>query len=164
MRTEANDYWKLFKPSACSVDLKGTTQEEIFGELVANFVKAKVLDGACASDAVRALRDREALASTGVGQQVAIPHVKLAVLEEPIFSLSIHRTGVEWASLDGGPVTIFFTALRPERPGKRYDPDRHLDMMRWISTLGRDADFRRFAMAVATKKDLVDLLKEKAEE
>jgi len=50
--------------------------------------------------------------------------------------------------------------LRPERQGARYNPEKHLDMMRWISHLGRDADFRRFATGVTTKKGLVDLLRE----
>jgi mannitol/fructose-specific phosphotransferase system IIA component (Ntr-type) len=41
-----------------------------------------------------------------------------------------------------------------------HDPDRHLEMMRWIARLGRDGDFRRFAVRVKTKTELVDLLKE----
>jgi mannitol/fructose-specific phosphotransferase system IIA component (Ntr-type) len=95
-----------------------------------------------------------------VGQHVAIPHVKLTDIAEPIFSLSLHPAGVEWSSLDGQAVTILFTVIRPERPGARYDPDRHLGMMRWISQLSRDGDFRRFALGVSTKKELVELLRE----
>jgi len=163
VQTEAKDYWKLFKPAACSVTLKGTTQEQVFEELIDNFVKAKLLALQLRGAALRALVEREAMASTSVGQRVAIPHVKLVGIREPIFSLSIHPRGLEWSSLDGAPVSILFTVLRPERAGERYDPERHLDMMRWISTLGRDADFRRFALGVSTKKALVDLLREKSE-
>jgi PTS system fructose-specific IIC component len=160
MQTEAKDYWKLFKPAACSLHLAGTTKEEVFEELVDNFVKARCLASTLRGPALRALLEREGLASTGVGQRVAIPHVKLLGLEEAIFSLSLHPAGIAWSSLDGEPVTILFTVLRPERPGARYNPERHLDMMRWISQLGRDADFRRFAQGVTTKKALVDLLRE----
>jgi mannitol/fructose-specific phosphotransferase system IIA component (Ntr-type) len=160
MQTEAKEYWKLFRPAACSLKLVGKTKEQVFAELVDNFVKAKSLAEGLRDPALRALVEREGLASTGVGQRVAIPHVKLAGLEEPIFSLSLHARGIEWASLDGEPVTILFTVLRPERPGARYNPERHLEMMRWISQLGRDADFRRFAAAATTKKELVDLLRE----
>ena len=160
MQTEARDYWKLFKPSACSLRLQAETKEEVFAELVDNFVKAKCLDVELASQARRALLEREALASTGVGQHVAIPHVKLVGLDEAIFSLSLHPHGIEWSALDGESVTILFTVLRPERKSERYDPERHLDMMRWISNLSRDADFRRFAVGVTTKKGLVDLLRE----
>jgi mannitol/fructose-specific phosphotransferase system IIA component (Ntr-type) len=160
MQTEAKEYWKLFKPAACSLKLAGTTKEEVFQELVENFVKAKCLDAGLSGPALRALIEREELASTGVGQHVAIPHVKLTGIAEPIFSLSLHPAGVEWSSLDGQAVTILFTVIRPERPGTRYDPDRHLGMMRWISQLSRDGDFRRFALGVSTKKELIDLLRE----
>jgi len=160
MQTEARDYWKLFKPAACSLRLEGGTKEAVFAELVDNFVKAKILENGLATPARRALLEREALASTGVGQHVAIPHVKLVGLEEAIFSLSIHPRGIEWSALDGQSVTILFTVLRPEKKSERYDPERHLDMMRWVSNLSRDADFRRFAVGVTTKKALLDLLRE----
>lgn len=160
MQTEAKEYWRLFKPAACSLRLAGSTREEVFQELVGNLVKAKCLEASLEEAALKALLERENLASTGVGQSVAIPHVKLAGLEEPIFSLSLHPQGIEWASLDGAPVTILFGVLRPDRPGARYVPERHLDIMRWISQLSRDADFRRFAATVTTKKGLVDLLRE----
>ena len=162
MALDTKDYWKLFKPAACHLKLSGHTKGEVFGELVDNFVKAKLLAEPLRASALRALLEREAMASTGVGQHVAIPHVKLIGLEEAIFSLSVHPSGVDWASLDGAPVTILFTVLRPERPSARYDPERHLDMMRWISQLGRDGDFRRFAVGVSTKKELVDLVREKS--
>lgn len=160
MHAPAKDYWKLFKPAACSIKLKGDTQEAVFGELVTNLIRGKVLAPELSEPAVAALLERERLASTGIGQHVAIPHVKLAGLEEAAMSLSIHPDGVEWASLDGEPVNILFTVLRPERAGERHDPDRHLDMMRWVSKLGRQSDFRRFSMNVANRTELVALLKE----
>jgi len=160
MQTEAKEYWKLFKPAACSLGLSATTREQVFTEIVENLVKAKCLDAKLKPAAQRALAEREALASTGIGQGVAIPHVKLAALEEAVFSLSLIPRGIEWAALDGQSVSIFFTVLRPDRANSRHNPERHLDMMRWISQLGRDPDFRRFALGVSTKKALVELLRE----
>lgn len=156
----AAEPWKLFRPTACSVDLVGTSREEVFGELVGNFVSARCLAAAQQKSALKALLEREVVASTGVGQRVAIPHVKLPGLEEALFSISLHRAGIDWASIDGQPVSIFFTVLRPEKASAQHDPERHLEMMRWISQLARDADFRRFAQAVKSKKALVDLLRE----
>ena len=160
MKTQSKDYWKLFKASACALKLKGTTQADVFEELVDQLIKGKVIGKDLREPALQALREREALASTGVGQNVAIPHVKLPGIDEVAVGLSVHPEGVEWSSLDGDPVHIFFTVLRPERPGDRFDPERHLDMMRWISALGREPDFRRFARAATTRTELVELLKE----
>ncbi len=160
MQTQAKDYWKLFKPSACNLRLKGANQEAVFEELVENFVKAKLLSESLRRSAVQAYLERENLASTGVGQSVAIPHVKLLGIEEAVFGLSLHPAGVNWSALDGAPVHLFFAVLRPARPSDRFDPDRHLDMMRWISSLVREADFRRFARQVSKRSDLVELLRE----
>ena len=162
MQTEAKDYWKLFRASSCSVRLEGSTKEEVFEELIENFIKAGAMAEDLRQAALEALIAREAIASTGVGHRVAIPHVKLVGLSEAVLSLSTHPDGVEWDSLDGEPVAIFFTVLRPEKPTERYHPDRHLDIMRWISLLSRDNDFRRFVLGAATRKDLLDLLREKS--
>jgi mannitol/fructose-specific phosphotransferase system IIA component (Ntr-type) len=160
MPIEAKEYWRLFKPAACSLRLAGANREQVFAEIVENLVKAKCLESRLRAGAQRALLERESLASTGIGQGVAIPHVKLVGLEEAVFSLSLVPAGLDWAALDGQSVSILFTVLRPERASARYDPERHLDMMRWVSQLGRDPDFRRFALGVTTKKDLVELLRE----
>ena len=154
------NYWKLFKPKSCSVRLKAGTKEAALVEVVANMVEAEVLPADLRADAVEALLARERTASTGVGMNVAIPHVKLAGIERAACSLSVHAGGLAWQAVDGAPVHLLFTVLRPDKAGVGHDPERHLDMMRWIARLSRDADFRRFATRVKTKTELVDLLKE----
>ncbi len=162
MPTETSDFWKLFKVKSCSIALNGTDCASIFQELVDNLVKSEVLPGEFRDAAVAAFLEREELASTGLGTSVAIPHVKVKGLEKVAVSLSVHAQGVEWNALDGERVRLFFTVIRPDRPGDQHDPERHLSMMKWIAKLARNADFRRFALAAKTKKELVDLLKERA--
>ena len=156
------DYWKLFKAKPCSVGIKASEQTEVFQEIVTNLVKAGVLDESLSEAANRALMERESLASTGLGRNVAIPHVKLKGIEQPVISISIHKTGVDWNALDGEQVQIFFTVLRPESATSLHDPEKHLAMMKWVAKLAQNGDFRRFAIAAKTKKELVDLVKEKA--
>jgi hypothetical protein len=50
--------------------------------------------------------------------------------------------------------------LRPERAGDQHDPEKHLEMMRRIAKLGRDADFCRFAQRAKKKTDLIEPLRE----
>ena len=157
---ETTNYWKLFKPKACSISLSSNAKEDVLSEIVTNLVKGGALDAKLEAAALEALLKREQLASTGVGMNVAIPHVKLAGLDRAVAALSVHAEGVEWAAVDGEPVTVFFTVLRPENPGANHDPEKHLEMMRWIARLGRERDFRRFALQATTRTQLVDLLKE----
>lgn len=155
-------FWKQFKPKACSLKLKAATQELALAELVENLIGSECLDEALRADAVAALIERERSGSTGVGMNVAIPHVKLKGLERVACSVSLAPAGIEWHAIDGAPVQIVFAVLRPEKVGPQHDPEKHLEMMRWIARLSRDADFRRFALGVKTKTELVDLLKEKS--
>lgn len=161
-RTGTMTFWKLFKAKSCSLTLSGTTKDEVLVELVDALIEGGSIEADLRADVLKALRDREDLATTGVGQNVAIPHVKIGGLERAVASLSIHPAGVEWAAVDGEPVQVLFTVLRPAEEGPQYDPETHLEMMRWISRLSRERDFRSFALQATTRTQLVDLLKEMA--
>lgn len=156
-------FWKLFKPKACSITLCGASKDDVLREVVDALVKAGALDASLADAAHVALIERERMASTGVGQSVAIPHVKLAGLTHAVASLCVHANGVEWAAVDGDDVHVLFTVLRPDKPTEGHDPERHLEMIRWIARLARSSDFRAFALQAKTRTALVDLLKEMSE-
>ncbi|MBL8857901.1 MAG: PTS sugar transporter subunit IIA [Planctomycetes bacterium] len=153
---------KAFKAKCCALDLSAASKESVLEEVVDLLLSADALPASLRSAALAALVEREGVGSTGVGANVAIPHVKLKGLETAVCSLAIHPAGVEWAAIDGAPVSIIFTILRPDRPTDKHDPTKHLEMMQWIARLSRDADFRRFAMQVSTKTALIDLLEEKS--
>jgi PTS system nitrogen regulatory IIA component len=91
---------------------------------------------------------------------VAIPHVKLKALDRVVCTLAIHGAGLEWSAVDAQPVHIFFAVLRPERDNEQYNEKDHKEMMSWIASLARSADFRSFALQAKKKSDQRDLLKE----
>ena len=155
-----SQFWKHFKTKSCSVALKSNSKADVLQEIVANLVSGGALPAELSAAAMEALQERERLASTGVGMNVAIPHVKLAGLTRAVANLSVHHEGVDWAAVDGESVSVFFTVLRPDQAGEEHDPETHLEMMRWIARLARKQDFRRFSLQAKTKKELVDLLKE----
>ena len=86
----------------------------------------------------------------------------ILIFAPPRRSNGATRISVRMGGADGEPVQVLFTVIRPARSGEFHDPDRHLEMMRWIARLGRDQDFRRFALQARTRTQLVDLLKEMA--
>ncbi|MBL8862692.1 MAG: PTS sugar transporter subunit IIA [Planctomycetes bacterium] len=156
------EFWKLFKTKHCTTKLVAPTKELVLEEITDLLVDAGGLEAAARPETLRALLEREKLGSTGVGAHVAVPHVKVRGIERAVCSLAIHPEGLPWAAVDSLPVHVVFTVLRPEKAGDAHDPERHLEMMRWIARLSRDADFRRFAIRVKTKIELIDLLKEKS--
>lgn len=156
------DWHKRFKSKGCTLKLKATSKEEALNEMVDQLLSSSLLKPDLEDAARKALAAREELASTGVGMNVAIPHVKLEGIDEALFSLAVAPDGLEWQAVDGAPVQIIFVVLRPEEPTDLHDPEEHVEIMRWIAGLARDADFRGFALQAKTKAELVGLLKEMA--
>ena len=88
------NWWKQFKAKSCSVKLKGSDKSEVLQAVVEQLSKAGDLDDKLAKKASQALTDREALASTGVGMNVAIPHVKTELVNEFVGVLGRSRDGI----------------------------------------------------------------------
>jgi excisionase family DNA binding protein len=63
-----------------------------------------------------ALKAREDLCSTGVGEGVAIPHARNAMVglvSKPVIAFGRHPKGIEFGALDGKPVHLFFLLCAP---------------------------------------------------
>ena len=153
-------FWKEFKSKSCSSRLKADVKEQVLEEIVDLLVKGGELEGSLRDEALDALLSREKMASTGVGMNVAIPHVKLKGIDKAICSLCVSRPGIDWDAIDGDPVNILFVVLRPERATDTHDPEEHIERMSWIARLGREADFRSFVQKTNTKAEMLGLLKE----
>ena len=121
------DWHKRFKSKGCILKMKAASKEEALNEVVDQLASSKLLPATLEDDARAALHAREELAPTGVGMNVAIPHVKLEGLEEAVFSLSVAPEGLEWQAVDGAPVQIVFVVLRPDEPTELHDPEEHVE-------------------------------------
>src|SRR5258705_5399122 len=62
----------------------------------------------------RVLIEREQLASTAIGEGVAIPHGKLGAVGEIVACLGRVTAGVDFDSMDGQPTYRSFWLVRPE--------------------------------------------------
>lgn len=61
-----------------------------------------------------ALRDREAMGSTGFGGGIAMPHARLKGISDFVVFVLISKKGIEFDSLDGKKANIFCVILAPE--------------------------------------------------
>ncbi len=85
----------------------------------------------------RVLIDRESLASTAIGEGVAIPHGKLPTVKEIVACLGRVRRGVDFDSMDGQPTHLFFVLVAPEN-----STGAHLKALARISRVFKDPEFR----------------------
>jgi PTS system fructose-specific IIA component/PTS system nitrogen regulatory IIA component len=66
-----------------------------------------------------AILRREALGTTGIGNGIALPHARHAVLQHSIAILGVCRSPVEFDSLDGEPVDIVVLILGSNDPAEK---------------------------------------------
>ena len=100
------------------------------------------------------LKEREELGSTGIGNEVAIPHGKINMNEKIVGAIAISPKGVDFNAIDGKPVKIFFTLLTGAD-----STNLHLKILAKISRLLMDEDFRKSLLNVCSKEELKNLLK-----
>jgi mannitol/fructose-specific phosphotransferase system IIA component (Ntr-type) len=92
--------------------LKASTPAEAIEELVGALARP-LAD--LESGATRAVLDREALASTGLGDDVAVPHAVVPGLQRPLLALGLAPGGIDFNAPDGRPSKIVFLLLMPPR-------------------------------------------------
>ncbi len=145
----------LVASAAVLADVKATTKEAALKELLAAAQEAGVVQKKLATSLGKKLVERESIGSTGLGNGVAVPHIKHEEIKAPALVMARSRRPIEWQSIDGRPATILFLVLSPSS-----EPEAHLQCLRWISTLARNADFRRFLADAETPDQMRDLLRE----
>lgn len=85
---------------------------------------AASLDGVGEVDLFDQLIARERLGSTGLGQGIAVPHCRLAQIEQPIAALAKLDEAVDFESPDRKPVDLLFVLVVPEAA-----TDDHLNLL-----------------------------------
>ena len=138
-------------------DMEATTKLAVLEELAATLVPGK--DRLDLDTVVEVLMERERLGSTGIGDNVAIPHGKLADLSGLRLAFGRSLNGVNFDSMDGKPSQLFFLLLAPVNSA-----GLHLKALAKISRMLMSATFRENLMQADQGHDIYQLLKDKDEE
>jgi PTS system nitrogen regulatory IIA component len=137
----------IFRKEYIIEELKAKTKRDVLAELSGVIHRE---DGTIDHELmVKTLLDREKLGSTGIGDGIAIPHGKLADLDELIVSFGRSRQGVEFDSMDGKPANLFFLLLAPENT-----TGLHLKALAKISKMLKDSTFRKKLIEAKSKDEL----------
>ena len=103
----------LIKEDLIIEDIRSEDKEGVVDELLKPLLRELNLsnDGA---DIKKILLDREELGSTGVGNSIAIPHVKTKDIKGIFSVFGRSKKGIDFNSLDGKPVHLFFLLISGE--------------------------------------------------
>jgi PTS system nitrogen regulatory IIA component len=86
----------------------------------------------------RVLEERELLASTAIGDGIAIPHGKVDTIDRLVGALGRSVQGLAFDSIDGKPTHLVFMLVAPSNSA-----GAHLKALARLSRLFRDASFRQ---------------------
>jgi PTS system fructose-specific IIA component/PTS system nitrogen regulatory IIA component len=140
---------------AIRANLSAEDKESIIRELVQGLAAAGKVKAGEADGIVAAIMKREELGSTGIGRGVAVPHTKHPSVERLVGTVGVSHDGVDFNSLDGEKVQLFFLLVSPpDRPGD------HLRALENISRQLRDDTFCRFLKLAKSPADIFQLLEE----
>jgi PTS system fructose-specific IIA component/PTS system nitrogen regulatory IIA component len=140
---------------AIKADLNALDKPGVIRELVESLATAGSIKQEDVEGIVAASMKREELGSTGIGRGVAVPHTKHASVEKLVGTVGVSSEGVDFNSLDGDKVHLFFVLVSPpDRPGD------HLRALENISRQLRDDTFCRFLKQAKATEDIRLLLVE----
>ncbi len=136
-------------------DLESTDKEGVIREVASSLQMTGAIAEEEYEGIVKAILKREELGSTGIGRGVAVPHTKHPSVDKLVGTVAISTNGVDFKSLDGEKVQIFFLLISPpDRPGD------HLRALENISRQLRNDTFCSFLKQSKNPDDIRQLLDE----
>jgi len=144
----------LLVAAAIQLNLAGTERDAVLREMVALVPPLATLPEA-REKLFRALVERELLHSTGIGEGIAIPHARNALVglvDQPTMAFGRHPTGVPYGAIDGAPARLFFLLIAPT-------VTQHLAMLARISRLLRDPRLRQDLLIASSPGAILQLIR-----
>ena len=146
---------ELISPATIELKLTGPDREAVFEQLVAK-IPALASQPDARQTLLNALHEREQLHSTGIGDGVALPHARNALVglvEEPVIVFGRHNVGIPYGALDGVPAKLFFLVIAPT-------VTQHLAALARISRLLREPKLRQNLLAADGADKVQSILRE----
>jgi nitrogen PTS system EIIA component len=146
---------ELLSPAAINLQLKAGNQAGVLAELVSQ-VPALKDQPEGRQTLLRALQEREALHSTGIGEGIALPHARNALVglvDRPLMVFGRHPTGIAYGSIDGVPARLFFLLIAPT-------VTQHLAILARLSRLLRNPKLRQGLLAADSPAKIIGVIRD----
>jgi PTS system nitrogen regulatory IIA component len=133
----------FIRVQAIKADLIAEDKDGAIHELVAGLVESKDVLEDEQESIIKAIMKREELGSTGIGRGVAVPHTKHPSVNRLIGTVGVSVEGVDFNSLDGEKVQLFFLLISPpDRPGDQHVSSAARRHVLSVSQAGKDVGGR----------------------
>lgn len=144
----------LLQKDGINLNFNPSTKEQCINQLVDLMDKTGNLNNK--EEYKKAILDREALSTTGIGDGIAIPHGKTSAVKKASLAAAISTNGVDYDSLDGAPAKLFFMIAVPDN-----NDNLHLEVLARLSTILMDEKFRTNLINCTDKDEFLRLIDKK---
>ncbi|MEM1443505.1 MAG: PTS sugar transporter subunit IIA [Verrucomicrobiota bacterium] len=145
----------LLSPEQVIAELQSEEHWPSIAELVDHLVETSTLTTEQKEPALAALKEREEHGSTGIGGGIAIPHAKLAHIDEIVAVFGRSTPGVDFCAHDCAPVHYLFLFLVPE--GQH---GAHLKTLASIAKTLKSAEIRTRLSSADDAEEIYQILSE----
>ncbi|MFH4676558.1 PTS fructose transporter subunit IIABC [Vibrio diabolicus] len=147
---------KLINEDLIKLDLKASSKEDVFKELVAVLhAQGRISDQ---TQFLADIKAREELGNTGFEDGVAIPHAKSAAVIEPAVVIGVSKSGIEYGAEDGLPSKLFFMIASPDG-----GDNHHIEVLAELSSKLIEDGFIDAFLGATNSHDALALLLAKEE-
>lgn len=106
---------EIIDKQCCTVDLIAHTKDQVLLQLAELAVKNEQMKKYSVETVYQALRAREDEGSTGFGDGIALPHIRLAGLDNFLVLIALAKQPVDFDAIDKKKVRLFFVIIAPEK-------------------------------------------------
>ena len=132
--------------------LKSQKADDILEELL---LKLK-LDKKKYNNYLKALKEREKQISTGIGNEVAIPHIRSNKENHFMFAMGVSQEPVDFKDPTGCKTKIFFLTISPSEQG-----NAHLSLLSHISVICKDKEVIDKIKTAKNRDDIYKIILDK---
>ncbi|WP_201716980.1 PTS fructose transporter subunit IIABC [Rossellomorea arthrocnemi] len=142
---------ELLTKDTIQLNLSSQSKNGVIDELVSVLDKSGKLHDP--EEFKKAILNREAQSTTGIGEGIAIPHAKTSAVQEPAIAFGKSAEGVDYDSLDGDPAHLFFMIAATEGANQT-----HLEALSRLSSMLMDMDVRKSLLNAASKEEILQII------
>jgi nitrogen PTS system EIIA component len=140
----------LIHPNCILLDIDVVSKKRLFEQASLIFENEHGVERSKVFDS---LFSRERLGSTGLGEQVAVPHGRIKGLKRPLLAVLRTKEGVPFEAPDNQAVRLLFVLLVPESAN-----EEHLEILSAVAELLSDRALRQHLMTTVDPAELLSSL------
>lgn len=146
---------ELLSPDAINLSLTGRERDETLAELVGQ-IRQIAGQPKTRRTLLRALQQREQLQAANIGNGVALPHARNALVglvDRPVVVFGRHDKGIPYGATDDDTARLFFLLLAPS-------VTQHLSLVARTNRILRDPALRQELLTAESPDKVIGLIRE----